>query len=177
MNRSEKDTTALALRDKLLRAQSLVLVDFRGMSVEADTKLRGVFRTGGCEYRVIKNTVLCRAVKGTPFEAMAEAAFLRGPTAIAYSFADPVAPARVAVRIAKGEEKFVIKGGCMEGRVLDHKGIAELSTLPGKDEVRARLLSTLNAPAQNFLRLTLAGPQNFLLLLQARERAQAEGQA
>ena len=96
-----------------------------------------------------------------------------GPTAIAYSFEDPAAPAKVATKVAKGEEKFVIKGGYVDGKALDVKGVEALSNLPGKDELRATFLATLLAVPQNFLRLTTAAPQNFAYLLAARERALA----
>ena len=97
-----------------------------------------------------------------------------GPTAIAYSFEDPAAPAKVATKVAKAEEKFVIKGGYVDGKALDVKGVEALSQLPGKDELRATFLATLLAVPQNFLRLTTAAQQNFALLLAARERALAE---
>lgn len=174
MQRTDKDSNIESLKQKLAKAQSLVLVDFRGLTVEADTKLRNEFRAIGCEYRVVKNTLLGKAVKGTPMEVLDP--LLAGPTAIAYSHEDPAAPAKVATKIAKEQEKFVIKGGYVDGRTLDKKGVEQLSNLPGKDEIRATLLATFIAVPQNFLRLISAAPQNFLYLLQARERAQGEGQ-
>ena len=101
MNTTEKKTTISTLRDKLVRAQSLVLANFRGLSVESDTKLRREFRAAGCEYRVVKNTLLGQAAKGTPMEVLEP--LLAGPTAIAYSFEDPSAPAKVATKVARGE--------------------------------------------------------------------------
>ena len=169
MNTSEKNTTIGMLKEKLGRAQSLVLADFRGLSVESDTKLRREFRAAGCEYRVVKNTLLEQAAKGTPFEVLEP--LLAGPTAIAYSLEDPSAPAKVATKIAKTESKFVIKGGYLDGRLLDQKGVENLSALPGKDEMRATFLATLLAVPQNFLRLLQAAPQNFAYLLSARQEA------
>ena len=174
MNRTEKQTNIETLRGKLAKAHSLVLTDFRGLSVEADTKLRNEFRAAGCEYRVVKNTLLGKAVEGTPMAVLDK--LLAGPTAIAYSFEDPSVPAKIAAKIAKTEEKFVIKGGYVDGKALDVKGVQALATLPGKDEMRATFLATLLAVPQNFLRLTSAAPQNLLLLLAARERALGEGQ-
>jgi large subunit ribosomal protein L10 len=168
VNRTEKQTEIDALKDKLAKAQSLVLADFRGLTVEADTKLRNEFRSSGCEYRVVKNKLLGKAAAGTPLEVMVK--MLTGPTAIAYSYEDPSAPAKVATKVAKAEEKFTVKGGYVDGRALDAKGVEALSTLPGKDEMRATFLATLLAVPQNFLRLTAAAPQNFLYLLAARER-------
>jgi large subunit ribosomal protein L10 len=164
----EKDNVVSTLKDKLGRAQSLVLVDFRGLTVEADTKLRNEFRASGCEYRVVKNTLLGRAVKGTEMEAIGK--LLEGPTAIAYSFEDPATPAKIATKVAKEQEKFIIKGGFVSGQTLDQKGVESLSQLPGKDELRAKFLATLNAVPQNFLALLNAAPQNFMYLLAAREQ-------
>ena len=141
MNTTEKKENISTLKDKLARAQSLILADFRGLSVESDTKLRREFRAAGCEYRVVKNTLLGQAAKGTPMEVLEP--LLAGPTAIAYSFEDPSAPAKVATKVAKGEKKFVIKGGCLDGRLLDAKGVENLSALPGKPEMRATFLATL----------------------------------
>lgn len=173
MNRTEKASNIETLKEKLAKAQSLVLTDFRGLSVEADTKLRNEFRSSGCEYRVIKNKLLGKAVAGTPMSVLDD--LLAGPTAIAYSFEDPAAPAKVAARIAKTEEKFVIKGGYVDGKALDKQGVEALSNLPGRDELRATFLATLLAVPQNFLRLTTAAQQNFVLLVAARERALGEG--
>jgi len=174
VNRTEKADNISALKEKLAKAQSLILTDFRGLTVEADTKLRNEFRANGCEYRVVKNTLLGKAVAGTPMDVLDK--LLAGPTAIAYSFEDPAAPAKIAAKIAKQEEKFVIKGGYVDGKALDKKGVEALSTLPGRDELRATFLATLLAVPQNFLRLTTAAQQNFLLLVSARERALGEGE-
>lgn len=175
MERLQKDQTVVSLKDKLVLAQSLVIANFRGLTVESDTKLRNEFRASGCEYRVIKNTLLGLAVKGTPMEVIEP--FLAGPTAIAYSYEDPAAPARIATKVAKAEDKFVIKGGYVDGRALDAKGVEQLSTLPGKDEIRAMFLATLIAAPQSFMRLLMAAPQNFAYLLNARRDALESGEA
>ncbi len=173
MERTEKETNIGMLKEKLAKAQSLVLVDFRGLTVESDSKMRREFRANGCEYRVIKNTLLGLAVKGTAMEVVDN--LLAGPTAIAYSYEDPAAPAKIATKVAKAETKFVIKGGYVDGRALDKNGVEALSQLPGRDELRATFLATLLAVPQNFLRLTTAAQQNFLYLTAARERALGEG--
>jgi large subunit ribosomal protein L10 len=174
VNRTEKADNINALKDKLAKAQSLVITDFRGLTVEADTKLRNEFRKEGCEYRVVKNKLLIKAIAGTKMEAIGK--LLVGPTAIAYSFEDPAAPAKIASKVAKAEEKFVIKGGYVDGAALDKKGVEQLSALPGRDELRATFLATLLAVPQNFLRLTTAAQQNFLYLCAAREKALGEGE-
>lgn len=169
MNTAEKNANIETLKTRLASAQSLIVADFRGLTVESDTKLRREFRAVGCEYQVVKNTLLGNAVKGTAMAVLDS--LLAGPTAIAFSTEDPSAPAKVATRMAKAESKFVIKGGYIDGKLLDRKGVEALSTLPGKDEARATFLATLLAVPQNFLRLLGAGPQNFVHLLAAREDA------
>lgn len=169
MNSTEKNASIESLKTRLVNAQSLVLADFRGLTVESDNKLRREFRAVGCEYQVVKNTLFGKAVKGTPMEALEP--LLAGPTAIAFSVEDPSAPAKVATKVAKAESNFVIKGGYIDGKLLDAKGVESLSTLPGKAEARASFLATLAAVPQNFLRLLNAAPQNFVHLLAAREDA------
>jgi large subunit ribosomal protein L10 len=169
VNATEKNASIDSLKTRLASAQSLILADFRGLTVESDNKLRREFRAVGCEYQVVKNTLLGKAVKGTAMEVLES--LLAGPTAIAYSVEDPSAPAKVATKVAKAESKFVIKGGYIDGKLLDKKGVEELSTLPGKDEARATFLATLLAVPQNFLRLLGAAPQNFVYLLSSREDA------
>ena len=173
MERTQKEESIGALKADLVKAASLVLADFRGLTVNVDTGLRREFRAAGCRYQVVKNTLLGLAVKGTPMEGIES--LLAGPTAIAYSFEDPAAAAKVATKIAKAEEKFVIKGGYVDGKALDLKGVQALSTLPSRDELRATFLATLQAVPQNFLRLLNAAPQNFVYLLSAREGALGEG--
>ena len=167
MERVAKQNLVNDLKDRLAKAQSLVLVDFRGLTVEADTKMRNEFRSAGCEYQVVKNTLLGLALKGSAMEVVDP--ILVGPTAVAYHHEDPAIPAKVAAKVAKDQEKFVIKGGYVDGKALDKAGVQALSTLPGRDELRATLLATFMAVPQNFVRLLIAAPQNFAYLLAARE--------
>jgi len=173
MLKEVKEENIAALKLELAKAASLIVANFRGISVKNDTSLRREFRANGCHYQVVKNTLLGKAIQGTPMAVIDS--ILAGPTAIAYSYEDPAAPAKIAAKIAKQEEKFVIKGGYVDGKALDKTGVVALSNLPGKDELRATFLATLLAVPQNFLRLTTAAQQNFALLLAARERALGEG--
>jgi large subunit ribosomal protein L10 len=172
MLKEVKAENIAALKLELAKAASLIVADFRGITVKNDTNLRREFRANGCHYQVVKNTLLGKAIAGTPMAVIDS--ILAGPTAIAYSYEDPAAPAKIAAKIARQEEKFVIKGGYVDGKALDMKGVVALSNLPGKDELRATFLATLLAVPQNFLRLTTAAQQNFALLLAARERALGE---
>ena len=172
MDRVTKEQQVNELKEKLAKTSSLVLADYRGIDVPTVTDLRNQFRKAQCEYKVYKNTLVKLAVKGTPMEGIGK--HLEGPTAIIFSWESPSAPAKVATKFAKDSEKFVVKGGYFEGTVLDAKGIEGLATMPGKDELRAKLLATFMAPATDLVRTLSAGAQNFVYLLSAKER-QAEG--
>jgi large subunit ribosomal protein L10 len=175
MDRETKQVTIRDLQEKLSRVASVVLADYRGLNVEAVNTLRRQFEKAACEYRVVKNTLLARAIKGTQMEPLEK--LLEGPTAIALSFEDPAAPAKVArdYAAAPGGDKFVVKGGYADGQILDRTGVESLASMPGKLELRAMFLATLNAVATDFVRLLAAAQQNFVFLLAAREREMKEG--
>jgi len=172
MDRVTKEEQVNELKEKLAKTSSLVLADYRGIDVPTVTDLRNQFRKAQCEYKVYKNTLVKLAVKGTKMEGISK--HLEGPTAIIFGWESPAAPAKVATKFAKESEKFVVKGGYFEGQVLDVKGVESLASMPGKDELRAKLLATFMAPATDLVRTLSAGAQNFVYLLSAKER-QAEG--
>ena len=172
MDRTAKEAQVGELKEKLAKTTSLVFADYRGIDVPTVTGLRNEFRKAQCEYKVYKNTLVKLAVKGTKMEGISK--HLEGPTAIIFSWESPAAPAKVATKFAKESEKFVVKGGYFEGTVLDTKGVEGLATMPGKDELRAKLLATFMAPATDLVRTLSAGAQNFAYLLSAKQR-QAEG--
>ena len=171
MDRVTKEQQVNELKEKLAKTSALVLADYRGIDVPTVTGLRDQFRKVQCEYKVYKNTLVKLAVKGTKMEGISK--HLEGPTAIIFSWESPAAPAKVATKFAKESEKFVVKGGYFEGQVLDVKGVESLASMPGKDELRAKL-ATFMAPATDLVRTLSAGAQNFVYLLSAKER-QAEG--
>lgn len=174
MDRTEKAKQIAELKDKLGRSAAIVLADYRGLTVPVVTSLREDFRKQQCEYKVYKNTLVKLAIAGTPMEKMGK--YLEGPTAVIFSWESPSAAAKVAKDVAKNNEKFKIKGGYLDGNVLDEKGVVASADLPGKDEIRATLLATLMAPATNFVRTINAGAQNFAYVLDARKRAlEAQG--
>ena len=174
MDRTQKEEQIAELREKLAKSAAIVLADYRGLTVPAVTTLREDFRKHQCEYKVYKNTLVQRAIAGTPLEKMGK--YLEGPTAVIFSWESPSAAAKVAKDFAKANEKFKIKGGFLDGNVLDIKGVVAAADLPGKDELRAALLATLAAPATNLVRTLNAGAQNFAYVLDARKRAfEAQG--
>ena len=169
MDRVTKEAQVTELKEKLGRIASIVLADYRGLDVPTVTGLRDEFRKVQCEYKVFKNTLVKLAIKGTALEGMSP--YLQGPTAMILSYESPSAPAKVAAKFAKEQEKFVLKGGYFEGTVLDVKGVESLANMPGKDELRASLLATFQAPATDLVRILAAGAQNFVYLLDAKHRA------
>ena len=169
MDRATKEQQVGELKEKLARTAALVLADYRGIDVPSVTGMRNEFRKVQCEYKVYKNTLVKLAIKGTKMEGLSQ--HLEGPTAIIFSWESPSAPAKVATKFAKEQEKFKLKGGYFEGQVLDVKGVEGLATMPGKDELRAKLLATFMAPATDLVRTLSAGAQNFMYLLAAKERA------
>lgn len=132
-------------------AQSVVLVDYRGLTVAQDTELRKELRNAGVSYKVYKNTMMNFAFKGTDFEALAP--YLEGPSAMAYSTTDATAPARVLAKFAKTENALEIKGGVVEGTVYDAKGIQSIASIPSRDELISKLLGSLQSPITNFARV------------------------
>ena len=174
MDRVTKESQVTELKEKLARTSSIVLADYRGIDVPTVTSMRDEFRKAQCEYKVYKNTLVKLAIKGTKMEGLGK--HLEGPTAIIFSWESPSAPAKVATKLAKDQEKFILKGGYFEGAVLDTKGVESLASMPGKDELRAKLLATFMAPATDLVRTLAAAPQNFVYLLAAKERAGAGAQ-
>ena len=132
-------------------AQGVVLVDYRGLTVEQDTILRKQLREAGITYKVYKNTMMNFAFKGTDLEALAP--HLEGPSAIAVSKEDATAPARVIVKFAKDAPNLELKAGVIEGVLYDAKGIAEVAKIPGREELLSRLLGSLQSPVANFARV------------------------
>ena len=185
LTRQDKAAQAASVRESFENATATVLVDFRGVNVEMITNLRARFRDAGVEYKVVKNNVIRKALEGSDLANNEEfTASLAGPTAIAWSFEDPSAAAKVIKNFRKeftdvlqpkeGDPKLLVKCGLLEGQVLDAKRVEkELATLPSKDEIRASLLAQLMAPMQNLVGQINAPAQNLALVLDAYRRKEA----
>jgi len=132
-------------------AQSVVLVDYRGLTVEQDTQLRKNLREAGVSYKVYKNTMMNFAFKGTEFEGLAP--YLEGPSAMAYSSEDATAPARVLAEFAKKANKLEIKAGVVEGTVYDAAGMAKIAEIPSREILLGRLLGSMQSPIANLARV------------------------
>lgn len=140
----EKQEKVGELAKKLEGAQSFVLADFRGLTVGQDTALRKAMREAGVEYKVIKNTIISFAIKDSKLSALQK--YLSGPTAIAISSKDAIAPSRLLAKFAKDYDKLEIKGGAVEGNVIDVDGVKDLASTPSREELLARLIGSLQGP-------------------------------
>ncbi len=170
MLRAEKTEAVKTLKERFERMSSAVFVDFTGMTVEEVSKLRLSFRAKGVEYKVVKNSMVKKALADAPALPKLSVA-LKGMTGVAWSFEEPSAAARVVREFKKENEKLKIKAGLLEGLVLEPKAVEDqLAQLPSKDEARAMLLATLMAPAQRFVMLLNAPARNLVGVLAAKER-------
>jgi large subunit ribosomal protein L10 len=171
LTRAQKHEKVAEIHEKLGRATSVYLADYRGVTVEAVNRLRSRIRReggGAYEYEVVKNTLLERAAKDT--EAAVLTDHFEGPTVVAMSFGDPVGLAKILVDFSKDVEVFKLKAGVLAGRKLGTGEIGELATLPPLDEIRAKLVGLLQAPATKLARLVSEPGSQLARALAARGR-------
>jgi large subunit ribosomal protein L10 len=174
MERAQKAAVIKTVKDKFDRMTSAVFLDFKGMNVEAVTKLRDQFRKSGVEYRVVKNTLIHHAIKEHAWAKGLDKS-LAGMTGVAWSYEDPSAAAKVVKAFRKENAKLLVKAGLIEGQVLSADAVeSQLATMPGKNELRASLLATLQAPAQQLLQQLQAPSQNLVYVLKAKEDAASQ---
>lgn len=146
-----KQPIVAEISEAIKDAQSVVLVDYRGLTVEQDTNLRKELREAGVGYKVYKNTMMNFAFKGTNYESLAP--FLEGPSAMAYSTTDATAPARILAKFAKTADKLEIKAGVVEGIIYDAKGMQSIAQIPSREELLSKLLGSIQSPITNFARV------------------------
>lgn len=146
----QKKATVAGLIEKLKSAQAGVLVDYRGLTVSEDTELRRKLREANVEYSVVKNTLTRFAAKEVGLGELDE--MLNGPTSLAFSDSDPVAPAKVISDFAKNNEKVEIKAGFLDGKVITLDEIKTLANTPSRDTLIAKIMGSLNAPISNLVR-------------------------
>ena len=164
LNLEGKKEVVAEVSARLAKAQTVVLAEYRGLPVEAITALRSQARASGVYLRVLKNTLARRAVQGTPFEKLAEQ--MVGPLAYGISD-DPVAAAKVLHAYAKSNEKLVIKGGMMPNYLMTAKEVGSLATMPGREELLAKLMGTMQAPIAKFVQTLNEVPSKFVRTLAA----------
>lgn len=133
------------------KASAAVIVDYRGLTVEEDTRLRKSLREAGVVYKVYKNTYLKRAFEGTDFAQLDEK--LEGPTAVAFGIDDATAPARILAEFAKTCDRLEFKAGVVEGTYYDEKGIQVIASIPSREVLISRLLGSMQSPITNFARV------------------------
>ena len=164
LNLEQKQQVVAEVAKQVSGAQAIVMAENRGMAVADMTQLRAKARASGVYFRVVKNTLVRRAVADTPFASLADK--MVGP--LAYGIGpDPVAVAKVLNDFAKGNEKFVITGGAMPGQVLSAKDITALASLPSREELLARLVGTMQAPIVKLVRTLNEVPTKFVRALAA----------
>ena len=173
LNLEGKKEVVAEFSARLAKAQTIVLAEYRGLPVGKITQLRAKARASGVYLRVLKNTLARRAVQGTPFEKLADQ--MVGPLAYGVSD-DPVAAAKVLHAYAKENDKLVIKGGAMPNQVMSAKDIGDLAALPGREELLAMLMGTMQAPVAKFVQTLNEVPGRFVRTL-AAVRDQKEKQA
>lgn len=139
------------ISDNMKGAQSIVVVDYRGLTVAEDTQLRRTLREAGITYKVYKNTLVSRAIEGTEFESLKDV--LEGPNAFAISTTDATAPARVLAKFAKTAPALEIKAGIVEGSFYDQAGMKAISAVPSREELLSKLLGSLQSPITNLARV------------------------
>lgn len=159
LNLEEKKAVVAEVNAQLANAQTIVMAEYRGMEVGDMTKLRAKAREAGIYLRVLKNTLVRRAVAETPFAGLADQ--MVGPLAYGIS-SDPVAAAKVLHEFAKGNDKFVIKAGAMANFVMSPKDVANLATMPSRDELLSKLMGTMQAPIATFVRTLNEVPTKFV---------------
>lgn len=139
------------ISEQIKDAQSVVVVDYRGLTVAEDTQLRKQLREAGVAYKVYKNTLVNFAIKGTDFENLSDV--LEGPNAFAISTTDATAPARVIAKFAKTAPALEIKAGVVEGTFYDADGMKAIATIPSREELLSKFLGSIQSPITNFARV------------------------
>ena len=168
----QKKAAVAELVEKLKAAQAGVIVDYRGLTVEEDTKLRSKLREAGVEYKVVKNTLTRFAIKEIGYDEMDEA--LNGPSSLAISATDPVAPAKIISDFAKENENLTIKAGFLDGKVISLDEIKTLANTPSREVLIAKIMGSLNSPVSKLVRTLQALIDNGVESADIKKDAPAE---
>lgn len=162
------------IKEKISKADSIVLVDYRGLNVDEVTELRNKYREANVDYKVYKNTLMRFAFKDSGLEEFNK--YLAGPSAIAFGYEDPVSPAKISNDFAKDHKSLEIKAGIVDGKVVDLEGVKALAELPSREVLIAQVLGGLNAPISGFANVLNGNIRNLVYALNAvREKQEAQG--
>lgn len=157
-NRQLKEAKVSEIKEKLEKAQSVILSDYQGLTVEEDTELRQKLRASGVEYKVYKNKLVTLAAKELGLEGITE--FLEGPVSIAFGYEDVTVPARILSDFAKTHKKIELKAGIVQGDIYDAEKVKQLAAIPPKEVLIAKLLGSFKAPLSNLAYLLNAIKEN-----------------
>ena len=174
MARPEKVAEVTRIKDRFQRARVVVLADYRGINVGEATELRKILRQAGVEYKVIKNTLAVLAAREADIPGLDP--YLTGPTAMAFGYVDPVAPAKILATFAKDHKKLELKAGILDGKVLNQNEIKALADLPGREQLLAMVAGMLQAPFRGLVTV-LSGPMRNLVYGLEALRKQRAGEA
>ncbi len=164
--RNEKKDSVKTIKEKFERAKGVVVTDYRGLSVKEISDLRSELRKAGIEYKVYKNTLAGIAVKDADFSGIQT--YLEGPSAFAFDYENEVEAAKILTKYAKDQKKLEIKGGVIEGNVVNFEAIKQYASLPSKDELIAKAIGSFAAPVRQVVTVVAAPLQGFINVLKAR---------
>lgn len=160
-----KEKKVELLKKELEQAKIIVMTDYRGLTVAQMNKLRRILQAEGIRYKVVKNTLAQIAAVDLGIAAMNT--YLEGPVAIAYGYADPVTPVKLLVKFAKENDQLSLKGGMLEKQILDEQGLRQLSDLPSREVLLARVLGSFQSPLAGMMNVLQGNLRGFVYVLQA----------